>query len=243
MKYLGSKNRIAGEILDIMLKGRRQNQYFVEPFCGGCNITDKVQGLRIAADNNRFLIQMWKLLMLEQSNIFPFPMNITKDLYSHVREIYYTSKNKEPQIFDGVVGWVGFMASYNGRFFDGGYSGHDVGGRDYIAENIVNITKQLPKLEGVKFVHSDFEFLEIPPNSIIYCDIPYPDTKGYTTSKNFPYATFWRWCKDRHAEGHKVYISAYDAPDDFFPIWEKQILNTMRPKVTTYPVERLFTLL
>ena len=38
MKYMGSKNRIAKYILPIILKDRLEGQWYVEPFCGGCNI-------------------------------------------------------------------------------------------------------------------------------------------------------------------------------------------------------------
>ena len=60
MKYMGSKTRIANEILPIILKNRKPYQYYVEPFCGGCNIIDKVDGNRIASDKNHYLIEMWK---------------------------------------------------------------------------------------------------------------------------------------------------------------------------------------
>jgi DNA adenine methylase len=46
MKYMGSKNRIAKEILPIMLKERGQRTW-VEPFVGGANVIDKVDGIRI----------------------------------------------------------------------------------------------------------------------------------------------------------------------------------------------------
>ena len=60
MKYMGSKNRIANEILPIILKDRTENQWYVEPFCGGCNLIDKVDGNRIANDKNKYIIAMWK---------------------------------------------------------------------------------------------------------------------------------------------------------------------------------------
>ena len=41
MKYMGSKTRIAKEILPIMLKNRTENQFWVEPFVGGGNIDRK----------------------------------------------------------------------------------------------------------------------------------------------------------------------------------------------------------
>ena len=55
MKYMGSKNRIAKEILPIMLKERGQRTW-VEPFVGGANMIDKVQGERIGADLNEYVI-------------------------------------------------------------------------------------------------------------------------------------------------------------------------------------------
>ena len=44
MKYMGSKNKIAKDILSIILKYRTPEQYYVEPFVGGCNTIDKVNG-------------------------------------------------------------------------------------------------------------------------------------------------------------------------------------------------------
>lgn len=41
MKYMGSKNRLAKEIMPIMLKERGQRTW-VEPFVGGGNMIDKV---------------------------------------------------------------------------------------------------------------------------------------------------------------------------------------------------------
>ena len=60
MKYMGSKNRIAKYILPIMLKDRKENQYWVEPFVGGANMIDKVDGLRIGADFNAYNICLFK---------------------------------------------------------------------------------------------------------------------------------------------------------------------------------------
>ena len=60
MKYMGSKNRFAKELLPIILKDRKQNQYYVEPFVGCANMIDKVSGNRIGADANKYLIAMWK---------------------------------------------------------------------------------------------------------------------------------------------------------------------------------------
>lgn len=42
MRYSGSKARMPKEILPIILADRKEGQYFVEPFCGGCNVTRRI---------------------------------------------------------------------------------------------------------------------------------------------------------------------------------------------------------
>ena len=114
---MGSKNRIAKHILPIILKDRKENQYYVEPFVGGANIIDKVDGLRIGNDANKYLIAMWKGL---QENL-ERPYFIDKDLYSLARTAFNNQDNTK--FNDFLIGWIGWMGSYNGRFFDGGYAG------------------------------------------------------------------------------------------------------------------------
>lgn len=59
MQYMGSKRRIANDILPIILENIQKDQYYVEPFVGGCNMIDKVKhSLKIGADNNQYLISM-----------------------------------------------------------------------------------------------------------------------------------------------------------------------------------------
>lgn len=117
MKYMGSKNRIHKDILPIILKDRIPNQYYVEPFCGGMNSIDKVSGKRISNDKNKYLIAMWRGLQKDMKR----PYHISRDLYSRARTEYNNGTNIE--FDDFMIGWIGWMGSYNGRFFDGGYSG------------------------------------------------------------------------------------------------------------------------
>ena len=233
MKYMGGKTRIAKEILPLILADRKEGQYFVEPFCGGCNVTDKVLGNRIANDYNKYLIAMFEGLVSGEK----YPEQIDRELYSDVRTCFRSGSDK----YDiGFMGWVGFMASYNGRFFDGGYSGSNVISkgmpRNYISEAIRSITRQLPKLQGVEFRSGDYKNLQIPEESIIYCDPPYMNTKGYTVGLD--YDEFWQWCRERVYDGHKVYISEYQAPDDFITIWEKSVQNCL--SVNKKATEKLF---
>lgn len=234
MKYMGSKSRIAKNILPIILKNRKDNQYYIEPFVGGCNMIDKISNPRMAIDNNKYLIAMWKGL---QDNLIR-PREIPKDYYSLVRTSY---NNKDNQYSDFIIGWVGFTASFNGRFFDGGYSGQSKG-RDYIQEQIKNIEKQIPFIQGIEFYSGDYKTINYPPNSIIYCDPPYKDTKQYSTSKNFNHEEFWEWCRLMKSQGHKIFISEYDAPEDFECIWQKEITNSLNTNITYKAIEKLYTI-
>lgn len=138
------------------------------------------------------------------------------------------------------IGWVGFMGSFNGKFYDGGYSGHNVKGRDYIGEQIRNTLLQIDKLKEVEFYCSEYDKLEIPDNSVIYCDPPYQNTTQYLISKQFNSVEFWMWCRRMANKGHEVIISEYQSPNDFTCIWEKKVTNSLSTKKTYHPTEKLF---
>lgn len=244
MKYMGSKARFTKDILPIILKDRKPEQWYVEPFAGGMNAICEVQGNRIANDKNYHLIEMWKGLV----NGIKYPAEIPKELYCFARDIY--NVREEKTLSDDLIGWIGWMGSANGRFFDGGYSGKSntkIGTvRDYIKEAISNIEKQLPKMIGVKFDNKDYTELEIPNESIIYCDIPYKGTKQYSTSKDFNHSNFWNWCREKANQGHKIFVSEYNAPDDFECVWQKEAKSSLSAngKIggNKFSVEKLFKL-
>jgi DNA adenine methylase len=216
MKYMGSKNRIANKILPIILKHRKSNQWYVEPFVGGANLIDKVSGNRIGADYNIYVIEALKLI---RDRLNEIPKNNTETN----EEIYYQMKNSDDI---GMKGYYGFQLSYAGKWFGGWRRDHANKGRDYIAEGYRNSVKQSVKLQNVKLIHSNYLDLEIPENSIIYCDPPYENTTGYKNI-NFNNNEFWEWCISKTNENHMVYISEYNAPYDFISIWERELLSSL----------------
>lgn len=238
MKYIGSKARIAYDILPIMTKGMKQGDTFVDAFCGGCNLLDKVPHWfrRIGNDKSKYLIAMWRELLSGQRE---FPTHIKKDLYDDCRDCMHGKNDKYD---DAYVGWVGFMGSRNGRFFDGGYASHDYNGRDYITEQIRNTIRQIPKLDGVEFYTGDYFDIPLPDNSTIYCDIPYIGVMQYMTSRDFDYERFYKWCRQMSEKGHRVFVSEYQMPSDFECIWEKEINCSVHETKTYKRVEKLFTI-
>lgn len=233
MKYMGSKRRIAKYIIPFTTKYLTDDKWYVEPFVGGCNMMDKVQHhSRIGSDVNPYLIDMWRGVLSGNT----YPMEISKELYSTARDIY---KRQSSEMSSDMLGWIGWMGSFNGKFFDGGYGGKTKD-RDYIKEQINNTLNQLPKLMDVHFIHSSYNDLDIPDGSIIYCDPPYENTTGYVTSKSFNHTDFWQWCRDMTSNGYIVYISEYSAPDDFVSIWSMDVKTSLHATNTKVSTENLF---
>ena len=235
MKYMGSKRRIAKHILPIILKDRKSNQYYVEPFMGGCNSLCEVDGLRIGNDYNEYLVELWKGLQ----NGVELIKYIPKDLFDKARHQF---NNRECYEFsDFEIGWIGFMAGFNGRFYGGGYSGKHKD-RDYVKEQINNTLKQVEKLKEVEFYSGSYNELNIPKNSIIYCDPPYKDTKQYDVKDKFNHEEFYDWCREMKKQGHTIFISEYNMPSDFICVWEMKVKVSIRPTKTIKQTEKLFTL-
>jgi DNA adenine methylase len=227
MKYMGSKNRHAKNIVPFLAKHLNNSSYYIEPFCGGCNVIDKVEHFRrVANDNHYFLIEMWRSLVYE--NWDP-PKFVSNDMYSDIK---LNKENYKPNL----VGYVGFN-SYGGKWF-GGYRRDSIGKRDYSLEHYNNIMKQVSKLKEVEFFNLDYRELNIPNNSVVYCDPPYKNSQGY--SEKFDSNEFFDWCR---VVGRKSYIliSEYSAPSDFSVVWEKEVNNTLdRNTGGKRGVEKLF---
>ena len=230
MKYLGSKNRISKEILPLMIKDRT-NETWVEPFVGGANMIDKVKGKRIGADLNQYVISLLNKMSKPK---YKAP-EISEEKYNDIKKY----PNKYPK---WIVGYAGTQLSFGATWF-GSYRRDKQGKRNYCQEAQNNVNKQSKNIQNVDFIHSSYNDLEIPKNSIIYCDAPY-DTKA-TKGKykdDFNHSDFWQWCRDKVKEGHKVFVSEYNAPKDFKCIWEKEIPQRMNNNVQTKKsTEKLFT--
>lgn len=216
MKYMGSKARFTKDILPIVLQNRKYKQWYVEPFAGGMNSICEVDGNRIANDIHYYLIEMWRMLSTGW-----VPEKITREKYKDVRD----NKNNYPAYF---VGWVGFNCSYSGKWF-GGFAGETktkIGTvRDYQIEAINNVTKQVKKLDGVLFQNKPYHELSLPQNSIIYCDPPYEGTTKY--NNDFDHDYFWNWVRDINKQGHTVFVSEYNAPNDFDCVWQKEAKSSL----------------
>lgn len=228
---MGSKNRLAKHILPIILKDRKEGQWYVEPFVGGCNLIDKVTGNRIGNDINPYVISLFKGI---QEGFIP-PNSVSELEYSKAR--FY--KDVSP-----LTSFIGFGCSYGGKWFGGYARSNDSYGfpRNHCLESKNNILKQSKNIKDIKLLNLSYERLEIPPNSIIYCDPPYKSTTRYKDTLD--YSHFYKWLFDKHREGHTIFISEFSMPSGFTCVWGKEQVTTMSQNKKAKPIiERLFTIL
>lgn len=247
MNYMGSKSRIAKHIVPIIQKYIDDNDihYYLEPMCGGCNVIDKIKcDRKFAYDINKYLIY----LLIHVKLGGKLPEVITKEIYDMARKSWQIDNN--PKVFeDWMIGCIGFLCSYNGRFFDGGYSfegdEHRKDGtvihRNYYHERCENLFKQVikPGFQDIAFGISDYRKLDNLDNYVIYVDPPYASKKQYANSKNFNHEEFWnivrQWSKD-----NIVLVSELEAPDDFECIWEQEVSRSIKAKDKMIATEKLF---
>ena len=240
MKYMGSKSRIKKHIVPILQEIINTNNLstYIEPFVGGANIIDAIKcDKKIAYDNHEYLIELYKAFQSKEDCL---PKDVSKEHYSEVRNCFNKNETHYPKWY---IGAVGFLSSYNGRWFDGGYSGKRIVStgkeRDYFDEAKRNLQAQREYLLDIDFYYSDYSLINVPKGSLVYCDIPYNQTKKYSTSKNFNYDEFWNWAREI-SKTNILIISEQNAPDDFKVIWEQEVKRTINNTKRTTVTEKLF---
>jgi site-specific DNA-adenine methylase len=89
--------------------------------------------------------------------------------------------------------------------------------------------QQLERLERLSFSSLSYEQVEIKPNSVVYCDIPYKGTAEYIGL--FDHKAFFDWAASRE---FPVFISEYLIEDNRFQlVYEVNKKTKLSPKGTT----------
>lgn len=79
-------------------------------------------------------------------------------------------------------------------------------------------------IETSNISYADYAYRD---GDVVYCDPPYKNTRDYGI--RFDSDAFWGWARTRD---FPVYVSEYQAPEDFISIWSKEkrsILNSESP--------------
>lgn len=100
-------------------------------------------------------------------------------------------------------------------------------------ERLQSIVQYDSKIETSSISYADYEYRE---SDVVYCDPPYKNTQEYGIQ--FDGDAFWEWARTRN---YPVYVSEYQAPEDFVSIWSKEKRVLLSSEQLTAPrVEHLF---
>jgi DNA adenine methylase len=228
MKYLGSKYLIGKQIADYI---REDTQYkmFFSPFCGACGVERHLDfEIMFLNDISKDLIMFLQDLV---NNNFTFPINVSEEEY----------KNLKKSESSALRGFVGYFLSFGGKFF-GGYAQKYQRGdkvRDFLQE-AKDSSKKLKKDLKNDILFDCKSYDEFSPHKMtIYCDPPYENTTNYGTK--FDSTKFWNVMR-KWSETNDVYISSYEAPEDFECVWEAPKRITLGHDKSNVKYERLFKL-
>lgn len=212
MQYFGGKARIAKKVAEYINGQLKEGQAYYEPFCGACNVTQHIDPnrARYASDSNKYLIAFWQAV---QAGWEP-PAVVSEGEYQRVKA------NKDEDL--ALSAFVGFGCSFGGKFF-GGYARGNTS-QDYAGGAKRVTAKKAKGLGSVGFGCRPFEEVQVTPVSLVYCDIPYRGTTGYSkASGGFDHDSFYRWGQRLTEEGSTVLVSEYshNVPEGAEVVWAK----------------------
>lgn len=252
MRYSGSKAKIAKYIIPFIMKELKEGNAYIEPFVGGCNVIDKVDwNWKIGYDLNRYVISMWCWIKSVKCNVFP--KFVSKEDYNAMKEL--AKENKSSKTFPShVIGYVGNACSYGSAWFNGYAHYNERKKEDHMLEAWNGLTKQINGFKNLnktcfcpgtyeEALHYAYLYTKGGLGSVVYCDPPYRNTKGYKDG-GFDSDKFWDNVRKYSKLGVKIFVSEYEAPDDFKCIWSHERKDGMG--TTEYgskqktKVERLF---
>ena len=244
--YHGGKQRIgkklANEIYIKTLAIEDESGFIVkgycEPFCGMLGVYRHIPKLfedhssllnYKAGDANTSVIMMWK----EAKTGWVPPNYVTETTYNQLKN---SSDSAEK-------GFVGHQYSFGGANFKG--YGPKYGKTIDASQSIKRIRNISDELYNVSFSSGYYTQYTNLKNYVIYCDPPYESTQQKYAG-SFNSNNFYNWCKEM-SKNNIVFVSGYDAPNDFECIFSKSNkltgVNTRQKIISDRNrIEKLFVL-
>lgn len=212
--YMGGKSQIAKKIIHTISPlepmWRPQGVSWCEPFVGGAHVISHVGGVRYANDLDSELISLFQAV----ARGYEPPKTVSRNEYYKVKS---NPQNYEPE----YVGFISICCSFGSKKW-GGFAQGNGKDRVYYRAGANALRKMAHTLKDIIFSSVDYREMTIPDNSIIYCDPPYKNTASYKCGP-FNHDEFYQWCRAMSEKGHKVFISEYQAPDDFILLWAHEV--------------------
>ena len=234
MPYQGSKNKLAKDIIEQMPPA----EHFYDLFGGGGAIT-----------HCAVLSGKYKYVHYNEINplvVKGFEMAINGEFNNEnrwiSREEFYRLKDTDPYVaicFSFGNNLVDYLygkdvepikkALYYSRVFSDDSLIEEQGG-------LVTL-ERLKRLRQLQITNVSYDEVPLQSNSVIYCDIPYKNTKKYCHNE-FDYDKFYEWCKGKK----NLFVSEYSMPPEFIEVWSKKHKSFMSATKVADSVEKLFTL-
>ena len=225
MKYMGSKRRIIKELIPLFQL--KSGDIYVEPFVGGGNSIEQMQGvIRKGFDSHPDTINALKTIRDRMEILPSSSLEFTESDYMLVKK----------DVLHPLHSYVGYCLSYGGKWW-GGWRRDSVGERDYVAESYRDAMRQSTLIQGVLLDVQDYKSIELR-DCVVYCDPPYKNTTKY--GNGFDSDKFWDWARQL-SKNNRVFVSEYEAPSDFQCIWEKeQVSSLTKATGSKKAIEKLF---
>lgn len=216
--YHGGKQKVGAQIAqrihehvkDIEEKHNTKFKGYIEPFTGMCGVYRHIPELLgndieyIAGDYNESVIEMWKAT---QKGWKP-PESCTKIKWQQAKA------NTKPS---AERGFLGHQYSYGGQYFKrfaGNYGKNT--SQPAAAQRVVDIAHVL---KDVHFTSGSYTQFMNHEGYIIYCDPPYSKRNEYFEENgdkiHFDSEAFWWAVRVWSYYGNIVFVSEYEAPEDF----------------------------
>lgn len=212
VKYMGGKHTLSKQLTDFIKSQVDPSKYeFYDLFCGSCGIVKNMKEFKkvIANDIETDLILFWK-----SDFAFDFLPN----------EIEYKLYKQDP-IPSQRRCFYRFFMSYGGKSWGGYLERHCIyKDRNFFREFKNSYNKIRPMLKDVEFHNKSYLDFDVE-GAVIYCDPPYINTQGYTTS--FDFDEFWERMRYL-SKKNIVFISCETCPDDFVIVWKKEKLRSLQ---------------
>lgn len=108
----------------------------------------------------------------------------------------------------------------------------------YLSVRRDKLSGRLQSLERLERYNTDYRNVELPDDSIVYCDPPYANTNRYgLIGSKFDNEAFWEWARRCR---QPVFISEYEAPKDFVCIAEIPTISRIAAKASKRVSEKIF---
>lgn len=204
MNYMGGKHRQGKKIAAMIQRVLREDQWYVEPFCGALGVAHRVAHPKmVLADISEPLINMWVAL---KNPDLELPDVITEEEYKAVKAV------RDPR--DWRTAYYGFGMSFGGKYW-GGYKRITDQRRNYARELKESVRSRMIPINNACFILGDYSDLSFVEDAVVYCDPPYAGRTKPHNCPEFDHNKFWEWCRMMVAKGNTVLATEFTVPPDF----------------------------